>query len=147
MPPAPTFRFNASTIFLTYPQCDLTKETLLAELNELFAIKDYCIAEELHSDGHPHLHAFLKFETKINKRVANFADVRGFHPNITSPRSIKAVIKYIEKVCGFVVYTTNLIIGWKLHRFRRNQRLAKQANLRKHRQTIQIQKRILGQCT
>lgn len=106
MPPAPRFRFNAQTIFLTYPQCTLTKEQLLDSLNLLFEIKDYCIALELHSDGHPHLHAFLKLERTINKRVADFADVEGFHPNITAPRSIKAVIKYIEKVSDFVVYQT-----------------------------------------
>lgn len=103
MPPAPGFRFNAATIFLTYPQCNLTRETLLQELQAIFEIKDYVIAQEMHQDGSPHLHAFLKFERKINKRTADFADLRGgppdgFHPNITAPRSIKAVITYVEKV-------------------------------------------------
>jgi len=98
MPPTPTFRFQAQTIFLTYAQCTLTKEELLEKLNLLFEIKDYCIALELHSDGHPHLHAFLKLERKIHKRTPDFADIDGYHPNITAPRSIKAVITYIKKV-------------------------------------------------
>jgi len=93
----PRFNFHAQTIFLTYAQCTLTKEELLTALHEKFEIKDYCIALELHSDGHPHLHAFLKLETKIHKRQADFADINGYHPNITAPRSIKAVIKYVQK--------------------------------------------------
>lgn len=147
MAPAENWRFNAATIFLTYPRCDLSRETLLEELHKIFDIKDYVIAQELHQDGYPHLHAFLKLERKINKRTSDFADLLGFHPNIAAPRSIKAVILYVEKVCGFVVYTTNLIIGWQLHRFRRNQRLSKEEILWNYRQTIQIKKGILRQCT
>lgn len=97
MPAEPNFRFQASTIFLTYAQCPLSKEHLLSKLQELFTIKEYCIAKELHSDGHPHLHAFLKLESKIHKRSADFADVDGYHPNITAPRSVKAVITYVQK--------------------------------------------------
>lgn len=106
MAPAENWRFNAATIFLTYPQCSLTREQLLEELHKLFEIKEYVVAQELHQDGQPHLHAFLKLERKINKRTSNFADVLGFHPNITAPRSIKAVILYVEKVSYFIVYTT-----------------------------------------
>lgn len=91
------FNFQAKTIFLTYAQCNLTKEELLTELHQLFSIKEYCIAEEHHEDGSPHLHAFLQLTGQIHKRVATFADVKGFHPNITAPRSIKAVIKYVQK--------------------------------------------------
>jgi len=94
----PNFNFHAQTIFLTYAQCTLTKEELLHHLNLLFEIKDYAIALELHSDGHPHLHAFLKLERKIHKTTPDFADIEGFHPNITAPRSIKAVITYVQKV-------------------------------------------------
>jgi len=95
--PDPQFRIQTSTLFLTYAQCPITKETLLQELHELFAISEYAIAQEHHSDGHMHLHAFLKLETKIHKRDATFADVQGYHPNITSPRSVKAVINYVMK--------------------------------------------------
>lgn len=117
MPPAPGFRFNAATIFLTYPQCNLTREALLEQLQAIFEIKDYVIAQETHQDGSPHLHAFLKFERKINKRTADFADVLGFHPNITAPRSIKAVITYVEKVSDFVVSRLNYLKGWQLYSF------------------------------
>jgi hypothetical protein len=102
------WRFNAQTIFLTYSQCPLSREDLLVHLNELFAIKDYVVAQENHQDEGLHLHAFLKLERKINKTNPNFADILGgppdgYHPNIQSPRSIKAVIQYVEKVSDFVV--------------------------------------------
>jgi len=110
MPAQRTFRFQAATVFLTYAQCPLTKETLLNELNQIFDIKEYCICIEQHSDGHPHLHAFLKLESKIHKRDSAFADLKivdynlhgtecpiVYHPNITAPRNVKAVIKYVQK--------------------------------------------------
>lgn len=95
-----SFTFAAKTIFLTYPQCTLSKEDLLTALHELFTITDYCICEETHADGAPHLHAFLKLASRIQRSDARFADIQGFHPNITAPRSIKAVIEYIKKVSG-----------------------------------------------
>jgi hypothetical protein len=80
---------------------------VLERLQELFAIVDYVVCQETHSDLGLHIHAFLKLERKINKRTSDFADLTGFkedgtpyHPNITAPRSIKAVIKYVEKVSG-----------------------------------------------
>jgi len=97
MPAEPTFRIQTSTLFLTYAQCPLSKETLLQELQEVFAVTEYAIAQEAHSDGALHLHAFLKLEAKIHKRDPAFADIQGYHPNITSPRSVKAVIQYVLK--------------------------------------------------
>lgn len=98
----PAYRFNAETIFLTYPQCDLTKETLLVRLHALFEIKEYVVAEEKHADGSPHLHAFLKLCRKINRTTPDFADVDGFHPNIQAPRSVKAVIEYVRKDANYL---------------------------------------------
>lgn len=101
---APAFNFQAQTIFLTYPQCTLTKEELLLALQDRFDVKDYIVAQELHADGTPHLHAYLKLEARIHKRTADFADIQGFHPNITAPRSVKAVMKYVSKVGDFNVH-------------------------------------------
>jgi len=49
-----------------------------------------------------HLHAFLKLDAKIHKRDPSFADIDGYHPNITQPRSIKAVIQYVQKDGDFI---------------------------------------------
>lgn len=98
----PRFNFHAKSIFLTYAQCTLDLDTALAKLQEIFDIEEYCVATELHSDGQPHLHAYLKFTRKIHKRVPTFADMYGYHPNITSPRSFKAVIKYVQKDGNYI---------------------------------------------
>ena len=47
--------------FCTWPHCPLSKEDALAVLKtaKLPEIVEYVIAEELHADGQPHLHAFI----------------------------------------------------------------------------------------
>ena len=104
MPSEPTFRIQTSTLFLTYAQCPLSKEALLEALSEKLLIKEYAIAQELHANGDPHLHAFIKLTNKLNTRDVRFADIGDYHPNITRPRSIKNVIDYIMKD-GMTSYT------------------------------------------
>jgi len=90
---------------LTYAQCDLPREALLDLLTELITVEidEYCIAKEAHADGSPHLHAYLKFASNFRSRDCRCFDVAGFHPNIERPRSIKAVIKYVQKDGDFLV--------------------------------------------
>jgi len=102
--PSDEFRLQTSTLFLTYPRCDISKETLLEKLQEVLSIADYAISKELHQDGTPHLHAFIKLSSKLNTRDPRYLDVDGHHPNITRPRSIKAVVDYILKD-GMTSYT------------------------------------------
>lgn len=54
-------------------------------------------------DGSPHLHAYLKFAGPFRSRCSRCFDVAGFHPNIERPRSVKAVIKYVQKDSNFLV--------------------------------------------
>lgn len=95
------WRFQAINVFLTYPQCNIPKERVLELLKAIRPIKDYCIAEELHQDGTPHIHAWVCFVTKVNTQVVTFFDLiegeRTYHPNIQKPRSIKHVQEYITK--------------------------------------------------
>ena len=95
------FRFQAQSVFLTYPRCTLSKEDVLVQLRGIRPIKEYCIAEEMHQDGYPHIHAYVQFLSKLNTNNERYFDLaRGpivFHPNIQKPRSIKAVSDYITK--------------------------------------------------
>lgn len=96
------FQLNASTLFLTYPQCPLSKEVLRDELityleNEGCPVVEYIVAEELHSNGDPHLHAYFKLGSAFRSRNAACFDVRGFHGNYQGCRSSKNVIKYCTK--------------------------------------------------
>lgn len=99
------FKFNAKQLFLTFPQCSLSKEHLLQELNKIAAIKVYTIAQEEHSDGTPHLHALLLFEKRYHTTNSRAFDVEGFHPNVKSLKTtsdFKRVHAYVCKDKNFI---------------------------------------------
>lgn len=91
------FRFQATKVFLTYPQCTLSKETLYNALNEKTQVKHGFICIEQHEDGNTHLHAAIEFNTKINTRSQAYFDVNGFHPNIQAVRNWNASVNYVKK--------------------------------------------------
>lgn len=76
------FRFNAKTCFLTYAQCgDLTKDEVLSFFLE-FDLEFWCIGLEDHLDTEgKHIHAWLQFKKKLDKRNCHWWDIRGFHPH------------------------------------------------------------------
>lgn len=109
-----SFRLNTQHFFLTYPQCPLSKETLLAELQKLTDVEDYVICRERHETGEAHLHAYLRTSTKHNYRKANCLDVLGFHGNYQGCRSPLAVKKYVEKDGDFIANIDIQVKGcWK----------------------------------
>jgi len=97
------FRMNARNIFLTYPRCNLSKETLLEELIKIKPPHAYVISMEVHEDGAPHLHALLKYTKPINITNPNYWDVKGFHPNMQTARDVEAVKAYVEKDGNFII--------------------------------------------
>lgn len=100
-----SFRFNAKTVFLTYPQCALSKEEVLERITQKFPIQDYIVAREKHEDGSPHLHCYFKFVKKVDSRDARVFDVVDSHPNIkslTKVSAIKNAQKYAKKDGDFI---------------------------------------------
>lgn len=91
--------------FLTYPQCEATKEQLLEHVKTVDTVVHYLIASELHEDGGKHLHAYLKFEKGILKTKFKIFDFLDYHGNYQPCRSCKNVIKYCKKdgnyICNF----------------------------------------------
>lgn len=55
------------------------------------------MSKELHDDGGIHFHVYLCFASKRDLRSQRHFDLHGFHPNIQSCRSAKAVLKYVVK--------------------------------------------------
>ncbi len=124
-----TFRVNAKGFFLTYAQCALSMEVLLAGLQEIAdakgnLIEKYCICEELHEDDQPHLHAFIKFNNKLNIVNKRYFDIISsseqqndddtvltvvYHPNVQGCRSENKVIKYIQKGGKYISNIDNLV--------------------------------------
>lgn len=99
-------RNKVCTLFLTYPRCDSTKERILEHLQSIDTVREYVICDELHADGTPHRHAYVKFDSGL--RPSEFTptlDVDGHHGNYQAVRSFRAVVKYVSKGG---VYITNL---------------------------------------
>lgn len=94
-------------IFLTYPQCEVPPVALKDHLLSLLPdnVERMCISQELHQDGNPHLHAFVKLKTRIRLRPKVFAtffdldyDEDGYwHPNVQKARNNKKVVQYVVK--------------------------------------------------
>lgn len=106
--PVDAFRISASTVLLTYSQCDgMTKQDVLYTLEERLPPFDYAIGQEEHSDGGLHIHALLKTKQgKFETRQADYFDVAisdalNFHPNIRTIKRGKANFdrahEYVEK--------------------------------------------------
>ena len=101
------YRFQAQTLFCTFPQCDTTKEVALENLlaswkeNVLWC----CVAEEKHENEDPHLHAVVKFKSQVDYEDAHFADfIVGKHGSYEACRSLNKALEYVQKDGNFVTY-------------------------------------------
>ncbi len=82
--PVPRFRLNARTLYLTFPQCDVTKEIVMTNVKNLFKdrIKYVIVCQEHHSDGELHLHMIISLTDKCDIKRADYLDViTGKHGN------------------------------------------------------------------
>lgn len=103
----PVHRNTVRTLFLTYSQCPVERERLLEHIQSIQPVKEYVIARELHQDGQPHLHAYIKFEGE-GLRTTQFTptlDCDGYHGNYQAARSHRSVISYCTKDGAYI---TNL---------------------------------------
>lgn len=96
-----SFRINAINFFLTYPQCPLDFEYVYDHLKELkfgdIGVELLCVGRELHEDGQPHYHAYVKFQKKLNLRNIRFFDITTHHPNIQACKKVNDCLKYVTK--------------------------------------------------
>lgn len=93
---ASTFRINAKNYFLTYAQCDVTKEDMRDHILGLEGdrIAWMVLASEKHADGGDHLHIQIEYENSRQIYKADHFDKGEFHPNITGTRNLKKVFFY-----------------------------------------------------
>jgi len=96
------FRLNARNIFLTYPQCSLSKEDLLLKLQAIKSPDYYVIGQENHADGNLHLHALLRYNKPVDVRSPTFFDIDGFHPNMQTARHPDKVRDYVKKDGNYI---------------------------------------------
>ncbi len=86
--------------FLTYPRCNVSKDELLAHLQQAFGVtlQEFCICRETHEDGGLHLHAYVRYDKPgvPRKDIGKF-DCDGHHGNYQSVRSRRCVLEYVQK--------------------------------------------------
>nr|UOF78629.1 rep protein [Cressdnaviricota sp.] len=112
------YNLYATHLFLTYPQCPATKESVKEQLEILLDNYDgSVIASERHQDGTPHLHAYVRLSKRSHFRNARFADITWqgieYHGNYQTARSPRCVVQYVEKGGDFIAdgVDLNTVIG------------------------------------
>lgn len=90
------FRLQTTKVFLTYPRCG-ERQSIESFLKEQPNIRCFIVAAEHHSDGEPHIHAYVEYGSKLHTRNERYFDVAGYHPNIQAVRSKNAVLEYVTK--------------------------------------------------
>lgn len=104
MPKLPTYK----GWFLTYPQCNETKEDLLQYL-QTKVIEESVVCEEKHEDGSPHLHAFVKLKDAIKlKDAPTYFDFNNYHGNYQPAKSWSAVKDYVKKDDNYITYNLDV---------------------------------------
>lgn len=91
----PSF-YNGKRFFLTYAQCEESKESLLEFLQGKAAIRTFVIASEKHKEQGSHLHACIEFKD-VQRRPVDWLDFKGKHPNKQDPRKWGACQQYTKK--------------------------------------------------
>lgn len=95
----PSF-YNGKRFFLTYAQCPITRKDLLEFIRQKAAVRYLLVAQEVHKDGHAHLHACVEFEQlqRHDVRWLDFTwDGKQYHPNKQDPRKWEACKNYCKK--------------------------------------------------
>lgn len=101
------FRISAKGFFVTFPRCNLDKETVITTLRGYFQDIEYIIvAHELHEDEGDHLHCLIIFENTKNLKNARAFDIDDFHPNIQSIKKPNDCLKYVTKDNDFIEWGT-----------------------------------------
>ncbi len=99
------FRQTAKRFFLTFPQCQISKEVVAAQAQKKWGtdLEWIVVAEEKHKDGSPHLHCALSFGVKKNFKFPGWADfLTGKHGDYKVMNGMKKVLTYVTKDGDFL---------------------------------------------
>lgn len=96
------FYSSQKSFLLTFPRCDIDKETAYKYFLVKFKPIEIIVSQELHKDGFPHLHIWLCFDKRITIRNSRYFDMHEYHCNISKMINEKRnskynVIKYLLK--------------------------------------------------
>ena len=93
------FRLNSSQLFLTYPQCSLSRENILEFMKSKFQnnLKDYLICQEVHKDGGLHIHCYISLFDRINYIDPHCLDIIDYHGRYEPMKHKEKTIEYLLK--------------------------------------------------
>jgi hypothetical protein len=91
------FRLQSRSFFLTFPQCPASREQLAEALASKGKIEQGVIGQEAHASGDLHLHAYVKYDTKLHIRDPHYFDFLGYHGKYEPARNGFASVKYVTK--------------------------------------------------
>lgn len=95
------FRLQGTHIFLTYARANFALADLMSFLRNLnIGTRKpvrVIVAHELHKDGFPHRHAYIKYSGRIDCRNYSRYDFAGFHPKAETAKNVAATINYVQK--------------------------------------------------
>jgi len=99
-------RIQAKGWFLTYPMCDRPQSELLEYFKTLEHYRQSVVCQEKHKTGEYHLHAFLKYDRKVDwgSTKWDFKSSEGivYHGNYQSAKSWSRVEQYIKKDGNYI---------------------------------------------
>lgn len=104
-----TFRIQSKKFFLTYPRCDLSKETVLEFLRTKGTLVDYVICIEDHKEHDEnggigtHLHACVVYNRMLNITSERAFDIQEFHPNVQKTKNHSDARVYCMKDGNFIM--------------------------------------------
>lgn len=103
-PEAPKkFRMQCKNFFLTFPQCQTTKEDAVSRLKERFPSGKLLVCHEKHMSGDDHLHALVQLDHSLNVKDARYFDfVGGTHGKYEPARNIRRSVEYITKKGDYI---------------------------------------------
>lgn len=91
-----SFRIQSKEFFLTYPQSNFDLDDYLAHACTLGA-SFVLVSHELHDNGEPHRHAYIKFDNRKDIRSNTYFDFDNRHANIQRVKSTRHCIEYCIK--------------------------------------------------
>ena len=102
------FEFRSQSAFLTYAQCPVPKDQLMAHLKSKIGTREgnqlvkACIGQEKHQDGNLHLHICAWYTTQLYFTDPTYLDIpyegKFYHPNISDRiKSKKKALAYTSK--------------------------------------------------
>jgi hypothetical protein len=95
--------------FLTYPKLDMSHQEVLELLQQKDkAIKEYTIARELHKDGTPHFHVYIRLFAEFDCRDCRYWDLQGQHGYYETAKSPKKIFSYITKDGDYISNIENI---------------------------------------